>query len=178
MREWGHLHLCILRELDRYDEEHRQTWRVSHAGGTGGGWCAFVRGGMRKCYPICKPATAEAAVRVRDLERALQQLQTLEQQRVEVWRGAAHDLRGTVGVIATASALITNQAVEDSARTQFSDVLQRNVNSLRELLNDLMDLSRLEAGEEHRNVAPFDAARMLRELAESLRGVATNRNLF
>jgi signal transduction histidine kinase len=115
---------------------------------------------------------------VRDLERALEQLQALEQQRAEVWREAAHDLRGTVGVIANASALITNRAVEDSTRAQISSVLQRNVRSLRELLNDLMDLSRLEAGEERRNLTSFDAAQLLRELAESLRGVAAERNLF
>src|SRR5580698_8335317 len=25
MREWGHLHICILRELERYEGEHKQT---------------------------------------------------------------------------------------------------------------------------------------------------------
>jgi signal transduction histidine kinase len=178
MREWGHLHLSILRELERYEDEHGQmapsVMPVARA--------ALVR----LCAEgVCESATryanlqqTEAAARVRDLERALRQLQALEQQRAEVWREAAHDLRGTVGVIASASALITNRAIEDSARAQVTDVLQRNVNSLRELLSDLMDLSRLEAGEEHRNTAPFDAAQLLRELAESVRGVAADRNLF
>jgi signal transduction histidine kinase len=178
MREWGHLHICILRELERYEVEHKQT---------DGSVMAVARAALvRLCAEgVCESATryanlqqAEAAARVRDLECALQQLQALEQQRAEVWREAAHDLRGTVGVIANASALITNRAIEDSARAQFSSVLQRNVKSLRELLNDLMDLSRLEAGEERRNTAPFDAAQILRELAESLRGVAADRNLF
>ena len=178
MREWGHLHLCILRELERYASEQNQTdglvMRVARE--------ALVR----LCAEgVCESATryaslqqAEAAARVRDLERALEQLQALEQQRAEVWRGAAHDLRGTVGVIATASAVIAKPGVEDSAHMQFSSVLQRNVTSLRELLNDLMDLSRLEAGEERRNSAPFDAAQVLSELAESLRDVAADRNLF
>jgi signal transduction histidine kinase len=178
MREWGHLHICILRELERYDGEHKQTDESVMPAAR----AALVR----LCAEgVCESATryanlqqAEAAARVRDLERALQQLQALEQQRAEVWRDAAHDLRGTVGVIANASALITNRAVEDSARAQVSQVLQRNVTSLRVLLNDLMDLSRLEAGEERRNVAPFDAALLLKELAESLRGVAADRNLF
>jgi signal transduction histidine kinase len=178
MREWGHLHLSILRELERYAGERGQldpsVMPVARA--------ALVR----LCAEgVCESATryanlqqTEAAARVRDLERALEQLQTLEQQRAEVWREAAHDLRGTVSVIASASTLITNRTIEDSARAQFSSVLHRNVNSLRELLNDLMDLSRLEAGEEHRNTAPFDAAQLLRELAESVRGVAADRNLF
>src|SRR5580692_10963246 len=171
MREWGHLHLSILRELERYDGNRGQldpsVMPVARA--------ALVR----LCAEgVCESATryanlqqTEAAARVRDLERALEQLQALEQQRAEVWREAAHDLRGTVGVIASASALITNRTIEDSTRAQFSSVLQRNVNPLRELLNDLMDLSRLEAGEEHRNTAPFDAAQLLRELADSVRGV-------
>jgi signal transduction histidine kinase len=178
MREWGHLHLSILRELERYDGEHGQldpsVMPIARA--------ALVR----LCAEgVCESATryanlqqTEAAARVRDLEHALKQLQALEQQRAEVWREAAHDLRGTVGVIASASALITNRTIEDSARAQFSSVLQRNVNSLRELLNDLMDLSRLEAGEERRNTAPFDAAQLLKELAESVRGIAADRNLF
>jgi len=150
MREWGHLHLCILRELERYDGERKQT---------DGSVMPVARAALvRLCAEgVCESAEryanlhqAEAAARVRDLERALQQIQMLEQQRAEVWREAAHDLRGTVSVIANASAVVTNKAVEDSARTQSSQVLQRNVTSLRELLNDLMDLSRLEAGEEHR----------------------------
>jgi signal transduction histidine kinase len=178
MREWGHLHLSILRELERYDGEHDQL----HPSVMPIARAALVR----LCAEgVCESATryanlqqTEAAARVRDLERALEQLQALEQQRAEVWREAAHDLRGTVGVIASASALITNRTIEDAARAQVTSVLQRNVNSLRELLSDLMDLSRLEAGEEHRNIAPFDAAQLLRELAESLRGVAADRNLF
>jgi signal transduction histidine kinase len=41
-----------------------------------------------------------------------------------------------------------------------------------------MDLARLEAGQEERRIAPFDAAHLLKELSESLRGVAAERNLF
>jgi len=178
MREWGHLHICVLRELERYDGEHKQTE---------GSAMPIARAALvRLCAEgVCESAAryaqlqqAEAAARVRDLERALKQIQALEQQRAELWRGAAHDLRGTVSVIVTTSALVTNNAVEDVTREQFSQVLKRNVTSLRELLNDLMDLSRLEAGEEYRKVAPFDAALLLKELAESLRSMADERNLF
>jgi signal transduction histidine kinase len=178
MREWGHLHLCILRELEHYDVTHKPT----DASVMSAARAALVRlcaeGVCESAARYANLQQAEAAARVRDLEHALQQLQTLEQQRAEVWREAAHDLRGTVGVIANASALISNRAVEDSSRVQFSQVLQRNVTSLRVLLNDMIDLSRLEAGEERRKVAPFDAAQLLKELAESLRDIAADRNLF
>jgi signal transduction histidine kinase len=120
---------------------------------------------------------AEAASRVSDLERGLQDLQILEQQRAEVCREAAHDLRGTVGVITTASAVIASDNVPDPARARFAQLLRRNVASLRELLVDLMDLARLEAGQEQRKIAPFDAAQLLRDFCESVRYAASEHNL-
>jgi len=54
----------------------------------------------------------------------------------------------------------------------------RSVDSLRVLLSDLIDLARLEAGEEQRHLAPFDAAALLREFCESVRPLAEQRGLF
>jgi signal transduction histidine kinase len=178
MREWGHLHLCILGELERYNHEHKDADGVIMALARSALVRLCAEGVSESATRYADLQRAEAAARVHDLELALRQLQTLEQQRAEVWREAAHDLRGTVGIIVNASALVTSTAVEESARAQFAGVLKKNVNSLRELLNDLMDVSRLEAGQERRSIAPFDAAHVLRELVESLRGVASDRNLF
>jgi signal transduction histidine kinase len=121
---------------------------------------------------------AEAATRVRELEGALQQLQALERQRGETWREAAHDLRGSVGVISNASLVLAREAASDATRHTSSQMLQRSVASLRALLGDLIDLGRLEAGEERRNLASFDAAALLHEYCESLRTLAVERNLF
>jgi signal transduction histidine kinase len=120
----------------------------------------------------------EAASRVRELEWALLQLQRLERQRAETWREAAHDLRGSVGVISNASTLLALQAAGDPQRTPAVQVLQRSVDSLRALLADLIDLGRLEAGEEQRNVAPFDGAALLRDYCDSVRQLAAERGLF
>jgi signal transduction histidine kinase len=87
-------------------------------------------------------------------------------------------LRGTVSVIANASTLVTSDTAADAARAQGSQMLRQNIASLRELLSGLMDQARLEAGQEQRNLATFDAGQFLRKLCESLRGVAANRNLF
>jgi hypothetical protein len=46
------------------------------------------------------------------------------------------------------------------------------------LLEDLMDLARLQAGQEHREVKSFDAAIVLRELCERMQPVAEDRSLF
>jgi len=178
MREWGHLHICMLRELEQYGREHREldeaTLPIARA--------ALVR----LCAEgVCESAArytglqqAEAASRVSDLERALQQLQAIDQQRAEGWREAAHDLRGAVAMISGASSLLVSETATDATRERVSHLLGTNVASLRELLGDLMDLARLEAGQEQLRIAPFDAAQLLKEFCDSTRAMAAQRNLF
>jgi signal transduction histidine kinase len=178
IREWGHLHYALLNELDEYQRVHPRL--------QGDVMPAARRALVRLCGEGVAESAAryerlqrtEAAGRVRELESALNQLQSLDRQRAETWREAAHDLRGTVGVISNASAILTREARIDPSRTMISEILQRSVTSLRGLLSDLMDLARLEAGQEHRRLRRFDAADMLQEFCDSIRPLAAERNLF
>lgn len=178
MREWGHLQLCLLRELEVYADAHRRLERsvMPMARAVLARLCA--EGMCESTGRYTGMQQAEAAVRVRDLERALQEFGLIGRQRAELWREAAHDLRGSVGVISNASAIVTSGATEESTRRQFSEVLARSVAGMRELLNDLVDLGRLEAGQERRRIGAFDAARHLRDLCDSMRVLASERNLF
>jgi len=56
--------------------------------------------------------------------------------------------------------------------------LQKNLSSLHSLLEDVMDLARLQAGHEHRQVKAFDAAPLLRDLCERMQPLAEERGLF
>jgi signal transduction histidine kinase len=178
IREWGHLHCCLLTELEAYERGRAQLPF---------GVMLFARRALvRLCSEgVCESAAryeqlqrTEAASRVLDLENALQQLQNLERQRAETWREAAHDLRGTVHIISSASTLLAKEAEADVNRTTASRILERSVASLRVLLTDLTDLARLEAGQEHRHVTQFDAAEVLREFCDTFRPLATQHNLF
>jgi signal transduction histidine kinase len=178
IREWGHLQYCVLNELEDYAAQHPEL--PSEVMPTA------RRALVRLCGEgVCESAAsyerlqrAEAASRVRELTGALQKLQQLERQRAEMWREAAHDLRGSVGVISNASTALAAGFADDPRRASVSQILQRSVESLGTLLTDMIDLARLEAGEERRRVAPFDAAVMLREYCESVRPLATQRRLF
>jgi signal transduction histidine kinase len=178
IREWGYLHYCVLSELERYGRDHVELELTVMP--------VARRALVRLCGEgVCESAAryeqlqrAEAASRVRDLEDALRQLQILDRQRAENWREAAHDLRGTVGVVSNASTLLVKQSAVDPSRADASYILQRSVASLRELLTDMMDLARLEAGHERRRVAPFDAAEALRQFCDTMRPLASQRNLF
>jgi signal transduction histidine kinase len=178
IREWGHLHYWLLSELEDYGQAHPELQSSVMP--------IARRALVRLCGEgVCESAASyerlqrtEAASRVRELRGAVQQLQRLERQRAETWREAAHDLRGSVGVISNASTLLATETADEARRANASQLLQRSVASLRALLTDLIDLGRLEAGEERRRLAPFDAAALLREYCENLRPLAQQRDLF
>ena len=178
IREWGHLHYWVLSELEDYAQAHPQLDPQVMS--------VARRSLVRLCGEgVCESASSyerlqrtEAASRVRELEGALRHLRTLERQRAETWREAAHDLRGSVGVISNASTLIARDVDADPTRSQTYRMLERSVASVRALLSDLIDLARLEAGQEQRRVAPFDVAAMLRDFCETLRPLAVQRSLF
>jgi signal transduction histidine kinase len=120
----------------------------------------------------------EAAGHVRDMEQTLAEVRELERRRTELFRQAAHDLRGNVGVVSNVTTGLTHQAVPETMRDEFLGLLQRSVSSLNSMLDEVMDLARLQAGYELRNVKAFDAALLLRELFEYLQPLATKRGLF
>jgi signal transduction histidine kinase len=178
MWEWGHLHLCLLQELENYEaldpESDLAVMRVAR------------RELVHLCSDgVCASATryarlqqSEAASRVSELEAALAQLTTLEQERAEAWREAAHDLRGRAHVIASASAILTRDGVSEQHRSRFSEMLRLGVQSLNKLLTDLMDQARLEAGHEHRQIERFDVAALLKDFCDNTRPLAAEKNLF
>jgi len=178
IREWAHLQYCMLSELESYALAHPELETSVMP--------LARRALVRLCGEgVCESAASyerlqrtAAASRVRELECALLQLQRLERQRAEIWREAAHDLRGTVGAVTNASTALLHQLADDPQRIAASRSLQRSVESLRTLLTDMIDLARLEAGQEQLRLAPLDAAALLRSYCETVRPLFQQRGLF
>lgn len=177
-RDWGHLHLCLLAELENYegslDSEERAAMPIARR--------ALVRlindGVGESASQFAQMRQTEAATQVAELERGLQGLTALGEKRAGAWREAAHDLRGSVGVLQTVSTILDRDGAPEAVRTHSLQVLKRGVQALHELLSDLVDLARLDAGQDQLYLDTFDAAATLRELCESLRPLATERDLF
>ena len=177
-REWAHLQLCLADELSRYATAHPDLDPIvlpsayrALAGVCGEG----VSDSTDRYFEMQQ---VEAAGYVRDLEAALEQVREMERQRAELWREAAHDLRGKLGVVANVTTGLTLAAVPPPVRENFLRLLQKNVTSLHAMLDDVMGLARLQAGHEQRDVKPLDAAVLMRELCENLEPLATERGLY
>ena len=178
-REWGQLQMCLVDELAHYAASHHPNldpavmsiaWRALAQ------LCAEgVRESTAQYFELQQ---AEAAGHVNDLEQALEKVREVERERGELWRQAAHDLRGNLSIVTNATAGLSQQNVPNSIRESFLSLVQRNVASLHSLLDDMTDLARLRAGQEQVRIAPFDAAPLLSELCASLQGIALERGLF
>jgi signal transduction histidine kinase len=119
-----------------------------------------------------------AASRVNLLEKALAELQALSQQRSELLRHSSHDLRGSFGAILGAASLLELVTDSQEERKQMLDMLLRNLTTCRSLVTQLMDLARLEAGQEALHIQPLDAGQLLTNLVASYQPLATERGLL
>jgi len=176
-REWGCLHRCLVGELERFAAAHPELPSQ-----------AFSEARMKLAEQVSEAMSTsaqryfqlervEAAGAVHDLERALADVRRLEKTRADLWQQAAHDLRGNLGVVSNVAHGLTFRDLPANRRDEFVALLSNNVTALRHLLDDVTALARLQAGQEERRVAPFDAAELLRRLCDDVRPLADARNL-
>jgi signal transduction histidine kinase len=120
---------------------------------------------------------AEASGQVRDLEATLKRVSVAEITRAESWREAAHDIRGTFGSVELATLLVDDPSSAQD-RQENIELLKQNVSSMRDMLNELLDLARLEAGQDSLEVTPFDSSTVLMKLSDNLLPLARAKGLF
>ena len=176
-RELGRLNECVVMELEQY--------AASQPGLEPAAMTVARRIWAQQCGDAISASVMqyfqlqqiEATSHIRDLEHALQSLRELEQERAGMWQQAAHDLRGGLGVVATATAGLASPKASEPVRGAFLRLLDRNVGSLTQLLNDVTSLARLQGGLERRNLAAVDVAELLRTLCEDLQPLAQERGL-
>ncbi|GAB3928454.1 sensor histidine kinase [Larkinella terrae] len=120
---------------------------------------------------------SDASSRVQLLEQALDDLNELTRQRGDLLRTASHDLRGSFGVIQGAASYLNLMEASESDRKEMLEMLNRNLTTVREMVIQLMDLSRLEAGQEPVTIQTFDASQHLNKLVDSYQPLAIERGL-
>jgi signal transduction histidine kinase len=178
IRELGQLNRCVIMELDRFAgaqkglaplsmPQAREIWMTLSS--------AAIEESVIQYFELQRQ---EAVGHVEDLERALAQIRELEQERGELWREAAHDLRGNLGVVAHVAVGLTRHGQRDDSRENFVRILTRNVTSLHHLLNDVTSLARLQAGRETRQLEAIDVTAILTPLCEDMRPLAEQRGLY
>lgn len=177
-RELGKLNECVVSELEDYAKD-TPSLSAAAIGIARRTWAALCSTGIEESVgQYFQLQQQEAAGHVKDLESALKESRSLEEQRSDLWQQAAHDLRGNLGVVANATVGLTHGGLREAARDDFVRILLRNVTSLHHLLEDVTSLARLQAGREVRHIEPIDVTPIMQQLCEGVRPLAQERQLF
>lgn len=178
MHEWGHLQLCLLDELNSFMKSHPEFDPATLVAANRAMIMLVNEAISESTAQYERMQKAEAAVRVDDLTDALASVTEVERRRASLIHEAVHDLRGDVLGVSVAAHLLGQSDIADAARERFVALLNQGVEDVTAMLRDLMELARLEAGQERREIAEFDAARLATELSDGNRPVASERGLF
>jgi signal transduction histidine kinase len=177
LHEWGHLQRCLFEELTTFAAS-RAWFEQETLAEANRQLIALVNETISEsAVQYERMQQAESAGHMKDLADALATVKEIEGRRSALIHEAVHDIHGNVfGVTAAANLLGTNP-IDDTQRTELAGLLDRGVKSVTEMLDQLMELARLEAGKEQREIVEFDAASLITELGNLNRPLAQIRGL-
>jgi signal transduction histidine kinase len=115
--------------------------------------------------PVTDPGKDEVAELADAFEHMRVQLAGLERARREFVANASHELRTPIFALGGFLELLASEDLDEETRTEFVASMEEQVERLTRLAADLLDLSRLDAGQLSLERAPVDVA----ALAETLR---------
>ena len=178
INECGHLQFCLFDELgsiaaahpeledETFVEAHRQLLQLTNDTIS------------ESAAQYERMQQAEAAGRVGDLMSALANVNEIERRRATLLHQAVHDLNSDVLGVSMAATRISQTDMVENERVESASYLQRAVQGLSSMLGELMDLARLEAGQEEREITGFDAGILITKLCEGNQPFARERCLY
>lgn len=177
MSEWGHLQLCLFDELAAYAATH-PGFTAANLVEVNRQMISMVNEAIREsAAQYERMQQAEAASHVGGLSKALERVQEIERARSVLIHQAVHDLSSNVFGVSLAANALGKTAVAETQRVEFAGILQQSVEGVTAMLSELMELARLEAGQEEREIAPFDVSALVNRLVTLNQGAARAGNL-
>jgi two-component system phosphate regulon sensor histidine kinase PhoR len=144
---------------------HPEFSRYLRGPGGGGGVVVRLQDGERWLALIAIPAGGQLLLLARDVTREAR----LEAMRKDFVANASHELRSPLTVISGyLEQLAEDPELADPWREPVAD-MRRQADRMREIVEDLLELSRLEAGSEEAPMAPVDLRPLLTELLQEAR---------
>ena len=178
INECGHLQFCLYEELGRYAEKNTQIEPATLAEAQRQIMALVNDTISESAGQYERMQQAEAAGHVGDLRGALASVSQIDRHRSTLFHQAVHDLKNDVLGVNLAATLLGNPVMAESDRLESATFLKQALQGLNTMLEELMELARLQAGQETRKIAAFDAAALLTELCAAHQPFARERQLF
>ncbi|MBD2755158.1 sensor histidine kinase [Spirosoma validum] len=177
LTEFEHLYWVVLDEVQAFQQQHsqlsgyalsqiyRQVFKLQ---------AESTRGSVLYYDQLRQTNAAEQA---NSLQESLGKLQQLSKQQGEHLRHNSHDLRSSFGILTGAVTLLKLPNTEQE-REKYVDMLNRNLTSIGDMLLQLTDYARIEAGQDKLDITAFDAATLVRECVDLSQPLVEHRNLI
>lgn len=99
-----------------------------------------------------------------EIERTMRQLHKVDKWRREMTAALSHDFKGPIASLTAHLALIKqNLGDKEKALSDKISILERNTETLKRYVDDILKLSTLESGETQLNIVPFLLAEIIEE---------------
>jgi signal transduction histidine kinase/ActR/RegA family two-component response regulator len=133
-------------------------------------------GALKEVQNALVEAHAELAIKTRDLNTALVRAGEAERAKSEFLATMSHEIRTPMNSIIGMVRLLADRPLEPEDREKL-DIIGESGDALLAIINDILDLSRLDAGGMVFEIAPFDLIHVVNGVALLLRGKAGEKGL-
>ena len=122
--------------------------------------------------PVTDRSADELGQLARAFDRMRVRLSQLERARREFIGNASHELRTPLFSLSGFIELLTDEELDDATRREFLETMREQVDRLQRLAEDLLDLTRLDAGRMHIERRPIDLRELAQDLYDEFRAIA------
>jgi signal transduction histidine kinase len=122
--------------------------------------------------PVEDRSADELGQLARAFDRMRLRLSQLERARREFIGNASHELRTPLFSLRGFIELLTDEDLDEPTRREFLDTMREQVDRLQRLAEDLLDLTRLDAGRMHLERRPVDLRELAQDLCDEFRAIA------
>lgn len=124
-----------------------------------------------------KSLQREVEQHMESLEQAYGELQDLDQLKDNFLSSVSHELRTPLTAIkGSAEILLDGEGVDDAVRTEFLEIINSESDRLTRLINDVLDLAKIEAGSERWEDGSQSIAKIVDTAVSGTRSLALQKN--
>lgn len=124
-----------------------------------------------------KRADAELAQKTFEAEQAKQQAEDANRTKSEFLANMSHEIRTPMTAILGYADLLLDSSLSNTQRVECVETIRRNGQHLLSLINDILDLSKIEAGKMSIEMIDCDPMQVVREVESLMRVRATEKHL-
>jgi len=176
IRDWGHLNEVLVDFIDAFFKERGLEASADRSVALGRLAQYMTEAASSSVWRFDELRHAQAASVTDDLISVKGEFERVTRARGAMLREAAHDLRGGLSSVALASDVLKG-APEASSFGDVLDTLDRGIKSVSDMLNSLLDLSRLESGADSLELLTVNVAEVFQQLVHQYRSIATEKGL-